>query len=473
MGIPVLSNILSTNLKSATKGVKDEQSVLVGDVTKSGEELIHSNTVLGKASRSKAESPFSQVLNGILSQREQNINIDSTSNEQSAVVNNTADLNKLIVAPSEGKSKTEILMLDPSRNSVELGEVGEEITVDKELHLDTLKRGILGNKQKTSVVFDREGFVESKSQGKAIPPTFLEQGGLRLGSSKLDPLLERVENNMNDKHVLVNSSLAEQDQIKDKQGVVSIFQHKANKKLLKTAYSKQQTEDGLLIKSKMHIGEHLPLRKTTQGVESSINPEHLSKTTVLGNKERRSDLDNHLQVNLSARESGKMHVALGRESHVNNQTSLQLDNVRPSDLINKITEYIEQNAVAKNDSLNLTVHHHDLGKFDIAVNHRGNNHQLEVVINSTTREGNNFFHAHEQHLVQKLQQAGFEIHDFKIVSRLAQVEAGRNNSDSMFNNNSNQQRSWSGSHGFSHDQQEADSQRRRSLWEEYRERYYA
>jgi hypothetical protein len=161
-------------------------------------------------------------------------------------------------------------------------------------------------------------------------------------------------------------------------------------------------------------------------------------------------------------------------SQVGNTTMLQnIQNASPQEVINKIVEYIEQNSIIKNNSLNLTVHHKQLGQFDIAVTQNHQTKALDVMINSATQEGTHFFQANEHKLLAKLQTAGFELNDFKVVSRMAHVDAGRNSSESLFNNNnSGQSRGWSSHQQGSH-QESADGQRRRELWEEYKERYYA
>jgi hypothetical protein len=149
------------------------------------------------------------------------------------------------------------------------------------------------------------------------------------------------------------------------------------------------------------------------------------------------------------------------------------DNTSSLELINKITTYIEQNNFANNDQLNLTVHHKELGQFDIRVNNNQQAQGLDITINSASKEGNNFFHVHEKQLVMKLQQAGIELNDFKIVSRTVQLDSAKNSSDSMFNNRDSHQDRGSSSYQQGSNQQDADSKRRNSQWEEYRERYYA
>lgn len=149
---------------------------------------------------------------------------------------------------------------------------------------------------------------------------------------------------------------------------------------------------------------------------------------------------------------------------------LDLSNINTSntnEIIQKISDYIQQSQVANRDSLELTVKHDSLGQFNIQVSkaHGGNNQAMDMQIVTTTAEGHEFFAKHEIGLMKNLSQAGIQLSDLKIVS---------SGSESMNFSQNDRQSGQSQNNGqaprefmsFDRGDSSGGSQRRRDLWEQ-------
>lgn len=142
-----------------------------------------------------------------------------------------------------------------------------------------------------------------------------------------------------------------------------------------------------------------------------------------------------------------------------------------SELIEKISNYIQQNALQRVDGLDLTVRHNELGQFRISVSQQAGAENLHLQILTSTKEGHTFFKAHEGALVRSLSDAGISVGELQVMSgapnrSFADSQSSADQKGGQFSsqhNSSNQQ-------GDSH---QRDSQRRRDLWEEYRQRFSA
>jgi len=139
-----------------------------------------------------------------------------------------------------------------------------------------------------------------------------------------------------------------------------------------------------------------------------------------------------------------------------------------TEIIKKISDYIEQSQVANSNTMDLTVKHESLGQFKIQVNRPiGPGNQMDMQITTSTAEGHDFFMKNEIGLMKNLSQAGIQLSDLRIVS------GGENTSlagDSRQNNNS-QNNSQAGREFMSFDSAGDSSHgadRRKELWQEAR-----
>lgn len=170
-------------------------------------------------------------------------------------------------------------------------------------------------------------------------------------------------------------------------------------------------------------------------------------------------------------------LAQKQEQGTNTQTQgsekvLDLSKINTSnttEIIKKISDYIEQSQVANKDSLDLTVKHESLGQFKIQVNRPvgGNNSPMDMQITTSTSEGHEFFMKNEIGLMKNLSQAGIQLSDLRIVSETGNSSfAGNDSRQSNSQNGSQSGREFMSFEASGDSSHGAD--RRRELWQEAR-----
>lgn len=141
-----------------------------------------------------------------------------------------------------------------------------------------------------------------------------------------------------------------------------------------------------------------------------------------------------------------------------------------TEIIKKISDYIEQSQVANSNTMDLTVKHEALGQFKIQVNRPiGPGNQMDMQITTTTAEGHDFFMKNEIGLMKNLSQAGIQLSDLRIVSGGENASFAGN--DSRQQNNNSQSNSQAGREFMSFDSAGDSSHgadRRKELWQEAR-----
>lgn len=149
----------------------------------------------------------------------------------------------------------------------------------------------------------------------------------------------------------------------------------------------------------------------------------------------------------------------------------QMGNAKPSEVITRIVNYLDQQQLTAKGELDVIVKHDELGQFKLNVSKGAERGAVDMQI-SAGKEGHRFFVDNEVELVKTLNKNGVRLTDLKIVQADIISEAGSSSKSNSFAdsqsgegrgqfNQSHQQR---GQH--SHD----GAERRRQLWEEYRER---
>lgn len=144
----------------------------------------------------------------------------------------------------------------------------------------------------------------------------------------------------------------------------------------------------------------------------------------------------------------------------------KLNTTNTSEIINNISNYIQQNQIMNRDSLDLSVYHEELGQFKINVSKnvadKSNAIDLQIVTSST--EGHEFFTKHEVALMKNLSQAGVQLAEFKIVAggENAQMAQG----DSRQNQPQHGQFDQKQNMKFSQNDSSDGSQRRKELWQQ-------
>ena len=137
-----------------------------------------------------------------------------------------------------------------------------------------------------------------------------------------------------------------------------------------------------------------------------------------------------------------------------------------------INDYIKQNNLQNKQGLDLAVRHNSLGQFRVSA-HMIDNDQSNVALRITagTPDAHSFFVRNEASLIQSVQNAGVQLGTFKVLgsNELAGMKGEfRDFSDSgkeSFGRHDGNNNSANGNQ-----QDKPDSQRRKELWENYRER---
>lgn len=148
------------------------------------------------------------------------------------------------------------------------------------------------------------------------------------------------------------------------------------------------------------------------------------------------------------------------------------------ELVNKISNYIEQANFAKSDSVDVLVRHDDLGTFQITAQKNAMKGDIvDLKINTLNENGRTFFVENEAELIRNLNQSGIKVTDLKIsngkdVLGMADMK-GQSSFERSFNENSSQQ-GQSGAKQFSQNfSGREDSQRRRNLWQQFEQHQQA
>lgn len=155
---------------------------------------------------------------------------------------------------------------------------------------------------------------------------------------------------------------------------------------------------------------------------------------------------------------------------------IDLSNIKSTNkeaLINRITNYIEQNNIQNQKQLDVIVHHDELGQMEISakkVGARGN--QVALEIQSASEQGHKFFVDNEAELVKSLNKSGIKLADVKLSMSTEMSFASsdsRSNSQNSEKNNSQNNFFQNNSSSAEKNDREGGSQRRKELWNTYKE----
>lgn len=165
--------------------------------------------------------------------------------------------------------------------------------------------------------------------------------------------------------------------------------------------------------------------------------------------------------------------------------TLDLSNVsatNKTELIQKVSHYIEQSYVSGRGSVDMIVNHEELGQFRVQAQKIGNNGQVNLEINTLTEQGHQFFAENEVELLKTLNKSGIKLNDFKISPQTDFLAMGDSSKSSM-NSDSSSSFLGGGDRGeasaFTQGGRQGDNRgedRRRQLWQEaktFSEQMYA
>jgi hypothetical protein len=154
----------------------------------------------------------------------------------------------------------------------------------------------------------------------------------------------------------------------------------------------------------------------------------------------------------------------------------QISASNKTELINKISGYIEQSYISGQDSVEMVVRHEELGNFKVSATRTGVGQQIDLKINTMTEKGHQFFMENESELIKSLTRNGVKISDIKVMNG---TEFSLAENRSQMSDNSSSQRQGQGRGEYqSQGQNFSDSasdgsrqERRRQLWKNAREQF--
>lgn len=148
------------------------------------------------------------------------------------------------------------------------------------------------------------------------------------------------------------------------------------------------------------------------------------------------------------------------------------DNNQTKQIISKVADYIYQQGFNKRGNFGVMVNHEDLGRFNIDVKKLNDFGDIKMEIKTSTQEGGRFFSRHEGELMRSLNESGLKILDIKVSNSMdlgpnigGDKRSGENSG--FLNGNSQHGDSYTSNQRQREDQ---DTQRRKDLWENYREK---
>lgn len=164
-----------------------------------------------------------------------------------------------------------------------------------------------------------------------------------------------------------------------------------------------------------------------------------------------------------------------------NTKVVDLSNIQASnksELIQKITNYIEMNKLENSESIDVLVKHDELGNFRVNARKAGPGNQVDLQIQAASKEGQVFFAENEVEIIKNLDKSGVKLAQFKLVtsntkSEMMSFSSDSRNSGSQFGESSNGQSNSQGMFGRGDSSEQRDSQRRKELWEQYKEQSQA
>lgn len=139
-------------------------------------------------------------------------------------------------------------------------------------------------------------------------------------------------------------------------------------------------------------------------------------------------------------------------------------------IISQISDYVSQMNVQNRSSLSLKVNHNSLGTFSIKANKSNKNGNIDIQILTKSDEANQFFKQNEGEILKSLNQNGLKVVDVKVFSTStdSQLSLNKDGSTSFEDNGFLRDENQGQRHGRNQD--DRDSQRRKELWEEYKEK---
>jgi len=297
-----------------------------------------------------------------------------------------------------------------------------------------------------------------------------------LKTAKLDPALKNnilKGNKVQDKALPKTNSadfLQHRMAVTKKNPQAAISQPGLNKYNKEAAGMNQSLIQQSQPKKKMEVGK-------SEKINSSSSMEDLLES-ISG--ENQNDHLNVSNLKGKAANNQEFNMGKGQVSQTLDLSSISAGN--KAELMQKVGNYIEQSYVSGRESVDMMIHHDELGQFRVQVQKVGNSGKLDLEINALTDQGHKFFAENESELLKSLNKSGIKLNDFKLSPQMDFLSMGESSKSSM---NSDSSSSFLGGNNrgeasaFTQGGKQGDNRgedRRRQLWQEaksFSEQMYA
>lgn len=210
--------------------------------------------------------------------------------------------------------------------------------------------------------------------------------------------------------------------------------------------------------------------------QSNTNESKLIRKTPESVKvtEKKGDVADQLSSQVASLfENSKPAIATGATVQTNSPTpvlDLRGQKVNTNiELMNQISNYLEQNQVASQKDVEVLVRHDTLGDFTVKAHRTSSQSQgVEIEIFSKSDRANEFFARNEVNLQRTLENNGVTVTDIKIGMNSENRTSDSGSRDMNFNDHRGQNHYRGSERGDT--TRDEDSRRRQELWQMYRER---
>jgi hypothetical protein len=251
-------------------------------------------------------------------------------------------------------------------------------------------------------------------------------------------------------------------------------QVKNTNKIVPNAYRNASSQhDSKMINANKVVSANDNTVQKNESVGPSRDLEHQVKTEISSSLGKSSDITmTDTTEGLSSRTDSLIRTSVELRPQVMTSEAkapttvlnmTDLEKTPTQNLIEKISNYFEQEQVQKAEKIDLVVKHDELGKFNVQVNKAARGSDIvDVKIQSMSQESHKFFKEHERELVQSMSKGGVKLGEFKLVGQSDTPSSQDRQSDrhgSSKNSDFNQQQN----------DEQKDSQRRRDMWKYYQD----
>lgn len=461
----------------STKAKASAEAKGTGEVEKAGDgfaALFAGMTGKAAGKPSQVQSENGEILKNLIAQKEGKTSNDEKVSPEALLKNGkveNADAAKVLNVKGELKLGQQIAKSNSSLDQLLNNLKGTNSSEDEGVEVE--------GKEKNSMpgLHMKNGQPVKNESKNESPLDFLMKGAKAKGVTETEGQkhIEVEGNQQAQKKVMTGEDFIKNMQAAEKKPVLALIQGQKENANAKNYGQGMALLSDPLIKNTKDLADK-DIKKGKQGL-SGVD-ELRSKETKVGSElaSLKQDVVPTLQQNNKENQGHQL------QSNAN-QKVLDLSNVNTSntsEIIKKISDYVEQNNVAGKQSLDLTVKHESLGEFKIQVTkvpesmNRGLN-QIDMQITTSSKEGHDFFVKNEVSLMKNLNSAGINLSDLRIVSNMSESTAfgqsdSKNSSSFSQNPDGSKQFSSFESRNFSSGD---GAERRKELWEEYQQRYGA